>query len=204
MIRKGRGIAGCMYSLSCPCLPNPCTANVLMREDGSLNIQMGIVDIGQGAQTALCMMAAEFFTIPVEKVRIYTADTHATPHRLRRAFRFPAARLRCSPACSSPCLAIHPLSPASGAAPRFRRRAAALRAGCFCMLFHPSIHFPNIIPQKSPRRALFFIYIEPLTAVDGSGISRYNTFYIYLCHTVFFFAGFPSGNSTFTGRGCLT
>ena len=80
MIRKGRGIAGCMYSLSCPCLPNPCTANVLMREDGSLNIQMGIVDIGQGAQTALCMMAAEFFTIPVEKVRIYTADTHATPY----------------------------------------------------------------------------------------------------------------------------
>ena len=124
--------------------------------------------------------------------------------RLRRAVRFPAARLRCSPACSSPCLAIHPLSPASGAATRFRRRAAALRAGCFCMLFHSSIHFSDIIPQKSPRRALFFIYIEPLTAVDGSGISRYNTFYIYLCHTVFFFAGFPSGNSTFTGRGCLT
>ncbi len=80
MIRTGRGTAGCFYSLTVPNAPNPCTANVLMRDDGSLNIQMGIVDIGQGAETAMCMMAAEFFTIPVETVSIHTADTGATPY----------------------------------------------------------------------------------------------------------------------------
>lgn len=80
MIKKGRGTACGIYPITVNNAPNPCSANVLMREDGSLNIQMGIVDMGQGAQTALSMIAAEYFSIPVEKVQIYTADTHTTPY----------------------------------------------------------------------------------------------------------------------------
>jgi len=80
MIKTGKGIAGCMYSLTVPNGPNPCAAHVQMREDGSVNIQTGACDIGQGSNTALCMMAAEFLGVPVENVSIYQADTAATPY----------------------------------------------------------------------------------------------------------------------------
>ena len=80
MIKIGKGIAGCMYSLTVPNGPNPCAANIQMREDGSVNIQTGACDIGQGSNTALCMMAAEFLSVPLEQVSIYQADTSATPY----------------------------------------------------------------------------------------------------------------------------
>ena len=80
MIKTGHGIAGCMYSLTVPNGPNPCAAHVQMREDGSVNIQTGACDIGQGSNTALCMMAAEFLGVPLENVSIYQADTAATPY----------------------------------------------------------------------------------------------------------------------------
>lgn len=80
MKKKGRGIAGCMYSLTVMNAPNPCSAHVQMREDGSVNIQTGATDIGQGSNTILCMMAAEFFTIPFDRVSIVSGDTSATPY----------------------------------------------------------------------------------------------------------------------------
>lgn len=80
MIKKGKGIAGCMYSLSVMNAPNPCSAYVQMREDGSVNIQTGACDIGQGSDTALAMIAAEALSVPVEKVTVYGADTAATPY----------------------------------------------------------------------------------------------------------------------------
>lgn len=80
MIKKGRGIAGCMYSLTVMNAPNPCSAHVQMREDGSVNIQTGATDIGQGSDTVLCMMVAEFFTIPFESVSIVSGDSSATPY----------------------------------------------------------------------------------------------------------------------------
>lgn len=80
MIKQGKGIAGCMYSLSVMNAPNPCSAYVQMREDGSVNIQTGACDIGQGSNTALAMIAAEALSVPVEKVTVYDADTSATPY----------------------------------------------------------------------------------------------------------------------------
>lgn len=80
MKKYGRGMAGAMYSLTVMNTPNPCSAHVQMREDGSVNIQTGATDIGQGSNTVLCMMVAEFFDIPLEKVSIYSADTSATPY----------------------------------------------------------------------------------------------------------------------------
>ena len=80
MKKYGRGIAGAMYSLTVMNTPNPCSAYVQMREDGSVNIQTGATDIGQGSNTVLPMMVAEFFDIPVEQVSIYSADTSATPY----------------------------------------------------------------------------------------------------------------------------
>jgi Aerobic-type carbon monoxide dehydrogenase, large subunit CoxL/CutL homologs len=69
-----------MYSLTVMNAPNPCLAHVQMREDGSVNIQTSATDIGQGSNTVLSMMAAEFFTIPVEKVSIVSGDSSATPY----------------------------------------------------------------------------------------------------------------------------
>lgn len=80
MKKRGRGIAGSMYSLTVMNAPNPCSAHVQMREDGSVNVQTGATDIGQGSNTVLGMMVAEFFTIPFENVNIYSADTSATPY----------------------------------------------------------------------------------------------------------------------------
>lgn len=80
MIKTGKGIAGCMYSLSVMNAPNPCSAYVQMREDGSVNIQTGACDIGQGSNTALAMIAAEALSVPFEKVTVYGADTAATPY----------------------------------------------------------------------------------------------------------------------------
>lgn len=80
MIRKGRGVAVCMYSLTVMNAPNPCSAYVVMREDGSVNVQIGAVDIGQGSNTAIAMMVAEYMSVPIEKVNVYSADTSATPY----------------------------------------------------------------------------------------------------------------------------
>lgn len=80
MIKTGRGIAGCIYSLTVMNAPNPCSACVIMREDGSVNVQTGACDIGQGSNTVLGMMVAETFTIPFENVTIFSADTAATPY----------------------------------------------------------------------------------------------------------------------------
>ena len=80
MIKKGRGVAVCIYSLTVMNAPNPSSAYVVMREDGSINVQIGTVDIGQGSNTAIAMMVAEYMTIPVERVNVYSADTAATPY----------------------------------------------------------------------------------------------------------------------------
>ena len=77
---RGKGIAGCMYSLTVMNAPNPCSAYVQMREDGSVSVQTGACDIGQGSNTALGMMVAEALSVPFEKVNIYSADTAATPY----------------------------------------------------------------------------------------------------------------------------
>jgi len=80
MIKKGRGIAGCIYSLTVTNTPNPCSAYMQMRQDGSVNVQIGICEIGQGSHTTLAMIIAEELTIPVETVSIYSADTSVTPY----------------------------------------------------------------------------------------------------------------------------
>ena len=80
MKKKGRGIAAALYSMTVTNAPNPASAHVQMREDGSVNIQTGAVDVGQGSNTVLSIMASEALGVPVERVSIYHADSSATPH----------------------------------------------------------------------------------------------------------------------------
>lgn len=80
MIKKGRGVACCIYSATVPGAPNPSSANVQMREDGSVVIQTGATEIGQGSNTVLASIAAEALGVSLDKVTIYSGDTGTTPY----------------------------------------------------------------------------------------------------------------------------
>ena len=78
--KRGKGIAGGMYYATVPAFPNPSTADIRMREDGSVILLMGSVDIGQGSDTVLSQIAAEALGVPYEHVTIESADTGTTPY----------------------------------------------------------------------------------------------------------------------------
>jgi CO/xanthine dehydrogenase Mo-binding subunit len=51
-----------------------------MLEDGSLVLNTGAVDIGQGSDTALTQICAEALKVPVERVRLASPDTDGSPY----------------------------------------------------------------------------------------------------------------------------
>lgn len=79
MKKRGRGIAAAIYSQTITNLPNPCSVNVQMKEDGSVVIQTGACDLGQGSTTVITQMAAEALAVEFDKVTVHTADTETTP-----------------------------------------------------------------------------------------------------------------------------
>src|SRR5262249_5045929 len=54
-------------------------ASIKMNEDASFNLLMGATDIGTGADTMFCQIAAETLGVPVEKIIPYSSDTDMTP-----------------------------------------------------------------------------------------------------------------------------
>lgn len=80
MKKRGRGVAACIYSATVPTAPNPCAAYVQMKEDGSVVIQTGATEIGQGSNTVLAQIAAEALGVPFEQVTVYSGDTGVTPY----------------------------------------------------------------------------------------------------------------------------
>lgn len=76
---RGKGIA-CMYKA--PSQPNNVASSALIKinEDGTANLLVTAMDIGQGSNTALAQIAAEVLTIPVEKISVVTGDTDVTPY----------------------------------------------------------------------------------------------------------------------------
>jgi CO/xanthine dehydrogenase Mo-binding subunit len=57
----------------------PSTAVVKLNGDGSMNVLISAVEMGQGAQTVLAQMAADYAGLPLEKVRCSEPDTATTP-----------------------------------------------------------------------------------------------------------------------------
>jgi len=55
-------------------------AIVRMLEDGSIVLNTGAVDIGQGSDMALTQICAEALKVPVERVRLATPDTDGSPY----------------------------------------------------------------------------------------------------------------------------
>ncbi len=56
-------------------------AVITFNEDGSANVNTGIVDIGTGTQTSLGQIAAEVLGLPIEKIHVRTVvETGTSPH----------------------------------------------------------------------------------------------------------------------------
>ncbi|HUJ12101.1 MAG TPA: xanthine dehydrogenase family protein molybdopterin-binding subunit [Verrucomicrobiae bacterium] len=55
-------------------------AFIKFNEDGSLNITVSGMEIGQGLLTVMAQIAAEVLTVPVEKIRVELPDTDRNPY----------------------------------------------------------------------------------------------------------------------------
>jgi xanthine dehydrogenase molybdenum-binding subunit len=80
-IRRGIGCAIFNYKTGVyPISLETASARMVLNQDGSIQLQMGATEIGQGADTVFSQMAAEALGIPIEKVHICsTQDTDISP-----------------------------------------------------------------------------------------------------------------------------
>ncbi|NVO15269.1 MAG: molybdopterin-dependent oxidoreductase [Rhodoplanes sp.] len=81
VVKRGRGVAGTFYSCTVPGgVPNPYSINMQMREDGSVVVQAGGCDIGQGSTTVIATIVAEALGVTVDQVTVHQADTGTSPY----------------------------------------------------------------------------------------------------------------------------
>ena len=80
-IRRGVGMALFWYNTAVwPISLESCSCRMVLNQDGSLQLQLGETEIGQGADTAFSQMAADAVGVPFESVHIIsTQDTDVTP-----------------------------------------------------------------------------------------------------------------------------
>jgi CO/xanthine dehydrogenase Mo-binding subunit len=60
--------------------PSTSTATAKLNDDGSLHILTSSVEMGQGLQSAMAIIASERLGIPVERITVSTPDTELTPY----------------------------------------------------------------------------------------------------------------------------
>ena len=75
--RNGRGVGLALGGW--PGGLGPATAVCRLEEDGTLQLHVGSIDLGNGTDTALILIAAEVLGLPPEKVRIVFGDTALGP-----------------------------------------------------------------------------------------------------------------------------
>jgi len=80
-LRRGLGMACFSYaSGTFPFSLELAGARIVMHQDGSITLQIGATEIGQGSDTVLAQIAAEVLGIPVAMVHVVTSqDTDITP-----------------------------------------------------------------------------------------------------------------------------
>ena len=91
-LRRGVGVASIWYGIGGggggpvpnqdPALTvgrGPGRAALDLRDDGSIALRTGAVDLGQGTATAMGLIAAEELGLPLERVTVYTGDTATCP-----------------------------------------------------------------------------------------------------------------------------
>jgi len=75
---KGVGMAIVMQASGIPGVDMG-AASLKMNEDASFNLLMGATDIGTGADTMFCQIAAETLGVPMDRILPYSSDTDMTP-----------------------------------------------------------------------------------------------------------------------------
>lgn len=80
--RRGVGMSVFWYNTAVwPIALETSSCRIVMNQDGSVQLQVGETEIGQGADTVFAQMAAETLGIPVDMVHVISAqDTDATPY----------------------------------------------------------------------------------------------------------------------------
>lgn len=80
-VRRGLGVACFSYgSGTYPVCVEPASARLILNQDGSVHLQVGATEIGQGSDTVFAQMAAQTSGIPFDKVHVVsTQDTDVTP-----------------------------------------------------------------------------------------------------------------------------
>ena len=83
-VRRGVGMAIFWYNTAVwPISLESSSCRMVLNQDGSIQLQMGETEIGQGADTAFAQMAAETLGIRVEDVHVVSSqDTDVTPFGL--------------------------------------------------------------------------------------------------------------------------
>ncbi|HWR39089.1 MAG TPA: xanthine dehydrogenase family protein molybdopterin-binding subunit [Patescibacteria group bacterium] len=77
---RGKGLACLQKAPAMP--PNTTTSAVMqMDEDGNVRLLLGVIDMGQGANTVMAQIAAEALDMPMEKIKVlWEADTDRHPY----------------------------------------------------------------------------------------------------------------------------
>jgi putative selenate reductase molybdopterin-binding subunit len=77
-VRRGVGMAIVMQASGIPGVDMG-AASIKMNEDASFNLLVGATDIGTGADTMFCQVAAEALGVPMDRIIPYSSDTDMTP-----------------------------------------------------------------------------------------------------------------------------
>ena len=77
--KRGVGVAGGWYGCGNTSLPNPSTIKSGIREDGTVVLHQGAMDIGQGANTVIAQVFSTALGVDVGHVQRIGADTDFTP-----------------------------------------------------------------------------------------------------------------------------
>ena len=80
-VRRGLGVASFSYgSGTYPVCVETASARMVLNQDGSVHLQVGATEIGQGSDTAFAQMAAETLGVAIEQVHVVsTQDTDIAP-----------------------------------------------------------------------------------------------------------------------------
>jgi CO/xanthine dehydrogenase Mo-binding subunit len=81
-VREGTKVraSGAACAMKSTVTPSTSSVSVKLNEDGSLDILTSSVEMGQGLQTALAIIAARRLGVPLERIHVSDVDTQVTPY----------------------------------------------------------------------------------------------------------------------------
>jgi CO/xanthine dehydrogenase Mo-binding subunit len=77
--KRGTGISAVWYPTGMSGGGDPSQALIKMQPDGSVDVLLGTVDIGEGMRTVMRQIAAEELGVPIERVSVTLVDTDSSP-----------------------------------------------------------------------------------------------------------------------------